>query len=424
MEKSVKTSREDKRKKSRRGFITFLICAFVFCIVLNIAMSSGDRLETMIVRTGTEEESIEAEGYLFKEQTVINAPASGYLYCEADEDERVKIGETVAYIYNNEIDSSASNELKTVEAEIEKLSGGSAASDVYSRDTAKIEQTISQELRSVPSLGYKNRIEEVSKIREKVDDLIEGRRIITGEAEAKDSTQALENLKKRKAELEARYNIERTAVHAPKAGAFTARVDGLEEILTTEALEEISPSFIRELDKKSAQVKTSTKVEGGKPIGKIVNNFGWSIAVPVPFEIAEDMDEGDTVDIRFIDINVKTVKGTVTRISSEEGGKVVLVVKSNKYVDMIYSSSRVNVEIIKHHYEGFKLPSRSIRIIDGKTGVYVIRNDKAQFIPVDILYNSKEWVIAAESVTKGSTIKLYDELIVEGKNLYDDKVVR
>ncbi|MBO5955884.1 MAG: hypothetical protein J6Q10_03700, partial [Clostridia bacterium] len=66
MEKSGKTLREDKRKKkkSRKGFITFLICIFVFYIILNIAISSGDRIETMIVRTGTEEESIKAKGYL------------------------------------------------------------------------------------------------------------------------------------------------------------------------------------------------------------------------------------------------------------------------------------------------------------------------------------------------------------------------
>ena len=89
----------------------------------------------------------------------------------------------------------------------------------------------------------------------------------------------------------------------------------------------------------------SSKVESGKPIGKIVNNFNWNIGVLVPFEFAEDMDEGDTVDIRFTDIDVKTIKGTITRISPEEGGKVVLVINTNKYVDMIYSSSRVNVEI-------------------------------------------------------------------------------
>ena len=101
------------------------------------------------------------------------------------------------------------------------------------------------------------------------------------------------------------------------------------------------------------------------------------------------------------------------------------MVKSNRYVSNIYSTSRSEIEFIKHHYEGFKIPSESIRIIDGKTGVYIIKNDKARFVPVNILYNSKEWVIVAETLSSGdTTLKLYDELIVNGKELYNNKVVR
>ncbi len=427
MKKSEKPSREERRKKkkSRRSFIAILIGALVLCVVVNIIMSSGNRLETMIVRIGSQEESLETEGLLFKEQTVIYAPADGYIYCEADEDERVKIGETVAYIYKNEIDTSVGNELKGVEAEIKRLSEGTVSEDVYSRDTAKIEQTIARKVRDIPRLGYGNRMEEIADIRDEVNDLIEGRRIINGEVEPTAKADELEALKKRKAELEAQYNIERTSVNAPKAGAFTARVDGLEEELSLDRLEEITPKLLKEQIKKDARVNSSTKVKKGDPVGKIVNSFKWYLAVNVSSDLAEDMDVGDTVDIRFTDIDVNTVKGTITQISAEEGGKVAVVLKSNKYVDMIYSASKVKVELIKHYYEGLKLPSRSIRIVDGKTGVFVIRNDKAQFIPVEVLYNNKEWVIAAESTSDGTTtIKLYDELIVDGKNLYDDKVVR
>ncbi len=426
MDKRKKPSRQERRKKrkSRRGFITFLIGAFVLCIAVNVAMSFDNRLETMIVRTGTEEESVTAEGYLFREQTVIQAPAEGYLYCEADEEQRVKIGETVAYIYKNEISTSAMAELKAVEGEIAKLEGSSLKKDIYSNDTAKIEQSIAQELSRVPILGFQGRLDEIDTIKAEVNNLIEGRRIVTGEAEHKDNSEELQALKLKKAELEAKYNIERTIVHAPKAGAFTARTDGLEEMLDPKYVEEITPEYLKELNKKLTKAETDTRAEKGQPIGKIVNNFLWSVAALIPADIAEDIDVGDCIDIRFPEIDVSTIEATVSKITSEENGKVVVVVESNKYVDKIYSTSKMKVELIKHHYEGYKIPSRSIRINDGKTGVYVIRNDKARFLPVEIIYNSKEWVIAAESSDKGSTIKLYDELIVSGKNLYNNKVVR
>ncbi len=426
MEENKKPSRQERRKKrkSRRGFITFLIGAFILCVAVNVGMSFNNRLETMIVRTGTEEESTVAEGYLFREQTVITAPTDGYFYCEAEEEERVKIGETVAYIYKNEISTSAMGELKTIEESILKLENGLLKKDIYSNDTARIEQNIARELSRVPALGYEGNIEEVDTIKAEVNSLIEGRRIITGEEQPKENSEELKELKQKRSGLEAKHNIERIIVHAPTAGAFTARIDGLEEMLAPKLVENITPEYLKEMNKKSSKVDINTQVKKGQPIGKIVNNFSWSVAALVPGDFAEDMDVGDSIDIRFPEIDIRTIKGTVSKITPQKNGKVVIVAESNKYIEKIYSTSKVKAELIKHHYEGYKIPSRSIRITDGKTGVYVIRNDKARFIPVDIIYNNKEWVIAAESTDESSTIKLYDELIVSGKNLYDNKVVR
>jgi len=423
--KTRERRKREKRKKSRKGFITFLIAAFALCVAVNVFLSRNSRLETMMVRTGTEEEVIAAEGYIFKEQTVITAPSDGFVYCEADEEQRVKIGETVMYIYKNEVNAAASNELKAVEEEIEKLSGSSLKGDVFSNDSAKIEQNILLQLKAVPLLGYENDIEAVSQIKNNVNSLIEDRRVITGEVEAKDSLKELETLKSKKAELEKKYNIERTEIVAPKAGAFTSRVDGMEELLTPDALNEISLDTIKKIEKQFKKGASPSKAKSGDAIGKIVDNFNWSIAAALSKDFAEDIDVGDNIEMRFTDVSVETVTGTVSKITAEEKGKVILVVNSNKYINNIYSSSKANVEFIKHNYEGFKIPSESIRIVDGKTGVYVIRNDKARFIPVDILYNSKEWVIVSETGALGqTTIKLYDELIVSGKELYDNKVVR
>ncbi|MBR2452553.1 MAG: hypothetical protein IKB32_00685 [Clostridia bacterium] len=423
----MRETREERRKnkKGKRSFIAFLIFAFALSIVVNVALSYGGRIETMLVRTGTEEEIIKSRGYIFKDQTVILSPAAGYVYCEVGEEQRVKIGETVMHIHKNQMDASAGSELESIEEKIHELSSDKIKDDVFSNDAAKIEQEILLALKDVPFLGFKNNIRKVSEIKEKVNSLIEGRRIIKGEAQPKDSIKELEELLARKAEIEKAYNIERTAVYAPKAGTFTSRTDGMEEFLSTKKLGEISVDYIKELDKKFEKPITLTKVKESDAVGKIVDNFSWSVAATVPFEQVEDMRVGDRIEFRLLDIGQDTISGTVSQIKQEEKGKAVLVVKSNRYVSNIYSTSRSEIEFIKHHYEGFKIPSESIRIIDGKTGVYIIKNDKARFVPVDILYNSKEWVVVAETLSSGdTTLKLYDELIVNGKEIYNNKVVR
>ncbi len=428
MEEKKTSTRHEKRikkKKNRRNFAFILFVAFVLCVAFNVIINMGDRLETMIVRRGSEEESIETDGYIFREQTVINAPEGGFLRYEADEDQRVKKGELVAYVYEKEISPSANSELKAVEAEIEKLSSKTGKRDVFSSDSKKVEQTIARNLKQIPRLGYQNEAEKIAEIRDEIDELIKSQRVIKGESTAENEENELERLKQKKAVLEAEHGIDRSPVYAPVAGSFTANLDGLEDVYTIEAVENITPSSLKELGRKNPKNNSTNKISKDAPLGKIVNNYKWYVAVLLDAKVAEDLDVGDSVEIRFNELNVRTVQGTVAAVSPEEGGKVAVAVKSSKYVEAIYSTSKVSVELIKHSYEGLKIPSESIRIVDGKTGVYVVRNDKARFFPVKILYNNKKWAVISESLPDGeTTIKLYDELIVDGKNLYDNKVVR
>lgn len=426
-EKRAETRKRNKRKNHRGGFVGVLIIAFALVIVVNLLLSNDSRLETTIVRQGSEEDLISTRGYIFREQTVISAPADGYVYCEAAEDERVGAGEAVMYIYKTEINLSAMSELKAVEEKIKELSEGIRTSEVYSSDTAKIEQNIAQSLRGVSRLGAKGNLEKLAEISKTVNSLIEKRRVISGEIQPTDRSRELEELKKQKAELEQKYNIERTIIHSPKTGAFTSRVDGLEEKLSPAALDGINLDYIKELDKLSAEPKNVQKATSGEPVGKIVNNFAWSLAVVAETDKIEGIAVGDNLQIRFPDVGIETVSGRVSRITPEQSGKVILIIDSNKYIDNIYSSSKVKAELIRNSYEGFRIPAKSLRMTDGEMGVYVIRSNKARFVPVELLYNAGSWVVVREQMESAEhpkVLKLYDELIINGKDIYEGKVVR
>ncbi len=426
MERSEKKQKINKAKK-RGGFLGFLVLAFTLIVVLNVFMSYGSRLETTIVRKGLEEDLISADGYIFRKQNVIYAPEDGYIYCEAAEDERVGTGQVVMYIYKNQISLSVSNELKKIENEISELSEGLRTADVFTSDTAKIEQSISQLLRGVPKLGARGDGEKASEIKDSVNSMIEKRRIISGEIEVPDRSEQLNSLKAKKTELEKQHNVERTIVHAPLTGAFTSRIDGMEEMLDIAALDDINSDYFKELNKKNIQAKTKEKAQKGDPIGKIINNFNWSIAVQIPVKEAEGIAIGNSLNIRLKDLDSETISGTVTKITPEEAGKVILVISTNQYVDTVYSLSKTKVELVRHEFGGFRIPAKSIRMLDGKMGVYVVRSGKAKFVPVELLYNGKEWVVVkevSESVSGQDALKLYDELVVDGQDIYDGKVVR
>ena len=67
-----------------------------------------------------------------------------------------------------------------------------------------------------------------------------------------------------------------------------------------------------------------------------------------------------------------------------------------------------------------------MHVQNDQTGVFVLRLDVARFVPVDVKYKNGEWAIVSPVTNTGTEYKLqiYDEVIVEAKNLEDGKVVR
>ena len=61
---------------------------------------------------------------------------------------------------------------------------------------------------------------------------------------------------------------------------------------------------------------------------------------------------------------------------------------------------------------------------DGVTGVYVLSGINAVFKPIEILYSDSNYVICKNDVQSSSGIRMYDEVILGGSDLYDGKTVK
>lgn len=422
----MESSKRKAKKRKRAGidFIGITMLVFVTYIVVNSVVSQSSGIRTTIIRSGTAEDKIEGDAFIFREQTVITAPKEGFIYCEVQDEERVKTGETVVSIYKNEISPEVSGELGEVERKIKKISSNVGLTDVYSNDEVRIEKDIAQ---TVQNIARENSLGKASGVEEQVDSinrLIEKKRTVSGAAKPEDTKAELEALEKEKAALKQKYGVDKVYVHSPKAGAFTSKIDNLEEQTGIDKIADITPQYIKELAKQKPKTAEESRVQSGSPIGKIVNNYSWSAAMLVGVDDISDLNVGDSVSLRFVNMEKETAAGTVSKITGEDGGKAVIVVTSNRYVSGIYSTSVAEAELIKNSYSGFKIPSESIRIKDGAKGVYVIRSGAARFIPIKISYSDENFSIVSAAEGESRTLKLYDELIVSGRNVYEGKEVK
>ena len=80
-------------------------------------------------------------------------------------------------------------------------------------------------------------------------------------------------------------------------------------------------------------------------------------------------------------------------------------------------------KLIKNEYSGLKVSSRSIRTVDGVRGVYVVSGIEIKFVEVEILFSNEEYAICKLNTSDGSKLRLYDEVVVKGRGLYDGKSI-
>lgn len=416
--KGLKKSRSCKagggNNKIRLFFLLLAAILFIY-IAVAILVSVRSGVTTVIATNGSVSEGFRTSGYVYRNQEIITSPGGGYFECLVSDGERVKKGQTVAYLFGSRPDASLMEKIRNVSKLISEKSG---KSDVvlYSGDTSST-LAVAEKVRDMSDLRSDR---DLSDIRKKKSEL---NMILSGNTSGTDGSKTLEELKTELAELRGQAG-NGAEIIAPSAGVFSSRIDGYEDALKYDKISTVTASEIEEIGKIKPTV--SEEVAAGQPLCKIINNYTWAYVTLADEKEAEGINVGQKVEMQFFDLTDTSVEGSVSRISDADNGKKAVVITTNKYVDRIYSTSCVNANVILVNATGIKLPAKSLHVNDGVTGVYVLRLGVAKFVPVNVKYKNDEWVVvsAAEPGLGEAKLQIYDEVIVSGKNIEDGKVVR
>ena len=417
------TKRRTKGKKNNNNWAIKVVCiAAILYFAITLILSMFDNYTTTIALKGKVQEQIVTEGYIFREQFVINAPADGFFECMVADGERVKRNQAIGRIYSGEYNVESSQKVLELNERIKRLES-EIENSTYAGSSIMMEQRIAIAARDLSDLRYEHDISNLASERENINILIEQKRSMN-QSVNDDKDSILYSLKRQLSEIENGFEGTKTDIVTEKSGVYCSRIDGLEDKLGFDKIEGISVSYLDELD--GITLQKSADVVQGEPLCKIVNNYGWYFAANVKKDEAERMQLGQSIRIRFGDLADSVIYGTVKGISPEENGRVAVTIYADKYVDGIYGTSRVSAEIILVSSEGIKVPVQSLHVKDGQTGVYVLRLDVARFVPVNVHYKNGDWAIisSADGVISEYKLQIYDEVIVESRNLEDGKVVR
>ena len=423
----TKTKKGNFRKFAVKALLIF---AGIYLIINVINAAMDNSVTITVAESGFLEDAIGLDGYIFRTQEFIYSSVGGVLEARRSDGERVRRGEHVATVYMGVVPNEALEQLRRINERIAQSADNTNRPDLLAQDPIAIQRQIAEGTRAIIEAAYLRDGERLARSRRNLDELIEKRNFAMGIVPEVEETVA--QLERQRQEIEARYGISRSDLRAPRAGAFVSGIDGLEEYLTIDRISSLLPADIDEIDRKP--LVHNTEVVPGRPAAKIVDNYRWYFVAVIDTRRIHPLGLGSNVTLRFFDATDVLVDGTVTYISQDVDGRSVIAIRARGYVDSIYALSRVSVDVIRRTYRGLRIETAAIRVLDdGRTGVFIVRNNMARFREVNVLHTAGDWTIIEETrrdtiegdiYLREENVRVFDEIIISSRDFEDGDLVR
>lgn len=392
--------------KKQSGSLVMLVgvlCAFLL-IAYNIYVFLFVNIKTEIVTEGKIESVINADGISVRDETVLLDEEGGIINNYVSEGERVSKGTKIAAYYDAEVDADKQAKLKNLNERMlnlerlrdERLS----ASETKINADSEVSELIPTVIESLHN-GDGTQMSDVElKLAEMIDERIS--------SSSRDVNALISDLKSEKQEIENTISGDKKDIYAPQGGVYYQSKDGYENVFSFDSVTELSLSDFNKIP-----VDNNSKKENG--VIKLVNNYEWKFAVPISEKKVSGLKTGSVIKLRFKDFDNQIYKTDVVSISQPKNGKVLLVLRGYDNCTPVFTTRKLNADIIFNSEQGLKFNKDAVKVINGESGVYIVKKSVVRFRKIDILASDDKYVVVRETNSIDyPNLLLYDEVVVSG----------
>lgn len=202
-------------------------------------------------------------------------------------------------------------------------------------------------------------------------------------------------------------------IYSESDSFFSSYFDGYTELLNTE---EIDFFLIYEiLDGKTRNVSYKSI------IGKEISDFKTFLVIPIEEDDIEIFLNQKSFRIDFGINNFNNISCTLDRVVKNKDNYFAICY-TEFLNDFIINTRIADVSIRFKTYNGFKVNKDAVRSYENMEGVFIKTGNLISFKPIEVIYRGDNFVIA-EKNDGSNSLRLHDEIIIEGQNLYDGKLI-
>ena len=407
----TKTKRKQKLNKLKLLLSTFIIVIVSIYIIISIINLIKNPSSTFIVKNGKISKEETDTGYIIREETVLQGQNyKNGMEQISYEGSKIAKGESIFRYYTNG-ENNLKDKIKSLDIKIQDAIENNN-DELTLADTKLLDKQISEKLSNINQLNNTQTIQETKK---EIDDYVKKKAKIAGELSPSGSY--LKKLIDERSSYENELNSGSEYITSPVSGIVSYRVDGLENILTTDDFSKYNKKFFSELNLKTGQI-----ISTSNETGKIINNFICYIACTTRTEEANSAEIGDKVKIVLP--SSKTVDATVEYITRENDAEVTIIFSFTEGINELLLYRKINFDIIWWDSAGYKIANSAI--ITENNLNYVIRT-KAGYLEKVLVkvtkigedysivtnYSTSEIKDLEVSKKAKTSIMLYDELVIE-----------
>ena len=393
-----------------KGFVILLAAVFAVHQFIS-SVYSPVKTETAVFYSASD--GLNITGLIIRSETLVTSSGSGVMHFVLEDGSRVAKDGVIANIYDSESASITLSKIDSVNTKIEDIEEMLSYNDLEAADLDMINARATQSLNNLIVSSASGNYGDLPELSDELLSALNRRQVAMGETT--DFSTQLEQLKAEKNQLSASLPAAKGTVKAAMSGYFVSKADGYETVLTCGNPESITPEFM-------SSVSAAELPDG--VIGKIVSDYEWYIAAEISINESLKYKEGDSLTIYTSVKSYPKLPVTVKKINiSENSSSAVVVFSCNEMNSELATMRSGPMTVVTKEYDGLRVPSSALRVVDSKRGVYVLTGMQVKFVEVNVLYNDDSYMICEKQTSDESVLRLYDEVIVKGKNLYDGKIV-
>ena len=209
----------------------------------------------------------------------------------------------------------------------------------------------------------------------------------------------------------------KSVVYSPVAGYFANKTDGFENIVDTDQLASLTVEQMN-------GYLTMDAPTGKAASGKIVSGYQWYLGCVVPDSYYNTLGVGNSLTIRMSFVTDEVIPVTVHSCKKDNKGNLAVVFRCDYMSEELSTIRRESVQIQLVRHTGLKVSKRAIIMDENQqAGVYVRTGNVASFRKIKQIYSEPADYVVCEEVNDSGYLKMYDDVIVGGKDLYDGKII-